>query len=148
MLYITDCEFALKTKVSNRQDFKVQVKITTKSSWIFPTKRLKENLIHENLNYSISKSKWTKKPALLVATLTEKCPSWPGTTVTICMSYKKHGTRNHQLEEFGKGQKETRVHMSYQHLRILHAGILLAWVMPASPGRISSDNGWHRQPWN
>ena len=98
--------------------------------------------MYEILNYSISKSKWTKKPALLGATLTEKCPSWPGTIVTICMSYKKHGISHDQLEEFGKGHKETRVHMSYQHLRILHAGILLAWVMRASRGRTSSDNGW------
>lgn len=58
-------------------------------------------------------------------------PPWPGTKVTTCMSYFTTGgpVRNmelkshHQLEEPGKGQKETPVLMSHQPSRIFLAEI-------------------------
>ena len=50
------------------------------------------------------------------STLTGNLPPWPGIVVTICMSCilqqevlvrNMELTSHHQLEEFGKGQKET-----------------------------------------
>ena len=49
-------------------------------------------------------------------------------------------TSLHQLEEFGKGQKETP-HVR-PPLRILLCGIHLGWTRCASPGRTLSQNDW------
>lgn len=61
---------------------------------------------------------------------------------------RDHSNYLHELQEtwnkepptrrIRKGQKETRVHMSYQHLRILHAGILL----PEDAGATRKDFEW------
>ena len=51
-------------------------------------------------------------------------------------------TSHHQPEEFGKGEKETPVHMSYQPPRILLAGIHLCRVMHAPLGSTVSQNDW------
>ena len=39
-------------------------------------------------------------------------------------------------------QKKTPVHMSYQHPRMLLAGIHLGWAMRTQPGRTLSQNDW------
>ena len=59
----------------------------------------------------------------------------------------------HQLEEFGKGQKETPCFRP--HPRILLSDIHLGWTRRAPPGRTLSQNDWLKtiqklipSPWN
>ena len=49
---------------------------------------------------------------------------------------------SHHQPEFQKGQKETLTYMSYQHARILLAGIHLGSVMRVPPGRTLNQNDW------
>ena len=54
---------------------------------------------------------------------------------------------HHQPEEFGKGQKETPVRVTYQPPRTLFAGIHLGWAMRVPPRKTLSQNDWPETTW-
>ena len=83
-------------------------------------------------------------------------PPWPGTTVTICMSYfmtrgpdKEYGTDKPPSTGRIRGQVKRRHQsiMSYKPPRILLAGIHLDWAMCAPSGRRLSKNDHPETTW-
>ena len=71
------------------------------------------------------------------------CIIWWGEVLVRNTELASH----HQLEEFGKGQKDTPVHMSYQPPRILLPGTHLVWAMCTPLGGTLSQNDWPETTW-
>ena len=78
-------------------------------------------------------------------------PPWPGTAVTICMSYfmtrgpdKEYGTNKPPSTGriWGQVKRRHQSIMSYKPPRILLAGIHLGWVMHVPPGRTLNQSDW------